>query len=92
MAEQGLLFTQTRKVKRKPRARYGMCPDCKTRTGIPVSEMPNGYNEPEDGPRANLACAACGQGWHANAEDVDRAERADRAFWRKEGETNYGGL
>lgn len=69
-----MLFPEpTRKPKRKPRARYGYCKECQTRTGVPVEAMCNGYMPPESGPPANLACAACGQGWYADPDEHDRA-------------------
>lgn len=82
-----MLFPEPHKAPRPrpPRPRWGWCADCKVRMCIPVEHMPNGYGEtPEGEPAANIACSACGQGWHVDGVELDRVWRKELAEQRRE--------
>jgi hypothetical protein len=44
---------------------------------VPVRAMPNGYSGPRD---SRIACAACGQARAGSPAEVEKVERAYRAF------------
>lgn len=65
----------------KPEHNCPRCPHCGDRTGVPQRAWDwNHRAKPSEG--HNLACPACGGGWVGTPEEVEQAERAQRA-WEK---------